>query len=58
MNEKLALCKRKTSESFELALKGLDRASEIAVKLGIFPSEVDRLKEQELKELRQHFLKR
>ena len=58
MNEKLAFCNRKTNEDYELALKGLDKASEIAVKLGMIPGEVNRLKEQELKELRQYFLNR
>ncbi|MBU1170789.1 MAG: hypothetical protein KKD44_14605 [Proteobacteria bacterium] len=58
MNEKLAFCNRKTYENFEMALKGLERASEIAVKLGLYPCEVDRLREQELKELRQHFSNR
>lgn len=58
MNEKQALCNQKTYENFEMALKGLDRASEIAMKLGIFPGEVNRLREQELKELRQYFMER
>lgn len=58
MNEKLAFCNRKTCEDFEIALKGLDKASEIAVKLGMFPGDVNRLKEQEIKELKQYFSNR
>lgn len=58
MNERRALWHRKTHESYEMALKGLDKASEIAVKLGMFPCDVDRLKEQELKELRQYYTNR
>lgn len=58
MNERSALCHRRTQENFEMALKGLDKASEIAVKLGMIPGDVNRLKEQELKELRQYYMSR
>ena len=58
MNERRAWCNSRNNESFEMALKGLDKASEIAVKLGMIPGDVNRLKEQELKELRQYYLNR
>lgn len=58
MNERSALCHKRIYESFEMAMKGLDKASEIAVKLGMVPGDVNRLKEQELKELRQYYLDR
>jgi hypothetical protein len=46
------------NENFEIALKGLDKASEIAVKLGMFHSEVDRLRELEIKQLHHYFQNR
>lgn len=58
MNEQRVLHHSRNHESFEMALKGLDKASEIAVKLGMFPCDVDRLKEQEIKELRQVYMNR
>ena len=58
MNERRALDQRGSLGNYEMALKGLDKASEIAVKLGMYPCDVNRLKEQELKELRHYYLKR
>ena len=60
MDQKLYhdFCHRKMNENFEIALKGLDKASEIAVKLGMFHSEVDRLRELEIKQLHHYFQNR
>ncbi len=51
-------CNRRMFEHYEIALKSLDKASEIALKLGIYPEEILRMKELEVKELKQHFLNR
>ena len=58
MNQKPYYCHQKLFEHYEVALKSLDKATEIAVKLGMYPTEVERLREQELKELQQFFLNR
>lgn len=58
MDQKSDCCNKKMYSSFEGALKDLDKASEIALKLGVYPAEVLRMKELELKELKQHFFNR
>jgi hypothetical protein len=58
MDQKLECGNSKMFTNFELALKGLDRVSEIAVKMGTYQGEVDRLKEKQLKELHTYFLNR
>ncbi len=56
--EKPDCCNRKRHENLETALKDLDKVSEIARKLGAYPSDISRMRERGLKELRQHFLHR
>lgn len=58
MEKKLNDCNHNLNNGFASALKVLERVSEIAVKLGAFPGDVSRLKEQELEILRKIYLKR
>lgn len=58
MDQKPDCYNRRWFEYYEIALKDLDKATEIALKLGVYPTEVLKMKELEMKELRHHFLNR
>lgn len=58
MKERNDCYNRRMFENYEIALKNLDKATDIAIKLGIYPEEVLKMKEMEIRELRHHFLDR
>lgn len=58
MEKKLNGFNNREYENYQSAVRSLEKASKIAMKLGIYPGEIKKMKEKEIEELQQFFLKR
>lgn len=58
MEKKLNESNSRMFRNYRSAMKNLEEASKIAMKLGIYPGDIDKMKKKEIKALRNIFLKR